>query len=517
MGSKLTLPPLSDGSAPAQIADFRQLTIVGASGAGKTKFMHYLIEHAGEAAYPISPIEALTDMSEGTPVQRLFNEKFAGATRDSRISNDLDRLLAMLMHDEFTYLLSVKSARLMGNGNAKFEPTRLDRLVEIWQRIFPDNQIMRTDGTLKFLTGSGERLVTAMKLSSGERTVLYYIAALLYAPERALIFVDDPSLFLHSSLIQPVWNAVEGMRPDCRFIYNTSDPEFLNSRTSNACIWVKRHNAELRTWEYTLPDASTPPDELFLSLMGNRRPVLFIEGDATHSIDSKLYPLIFPRHVVRPVGSCSKVIEATRSFFDLKPIHHLESHGIVDRDRRTEKEISYLRSRNIMVPEVAEIENIFLLEEVIAIMARRKKRKVSQVVSKVKKTVINLFARHHKEQVLQHVRHKMKRELECKADARVNSIEALERHLYALPDSINVRKDYEILMKRFAEMIKTQNYADILRVFNYKPMLPESGVVQLLSYKSKDEYISAVLNTLKTETPDAEALRHAIRACFHAE
>ena len=30
-----------------------------------------------------------------------------------------------------------------------------------------------------------------------------------------------------------------------------------------------------------------------MTLVGVRKPVLFIEGDARHSIDAKLYPLVF--------------------------------------------------------------------------------------------------------------------------------------------------------------------------------------------------------------------------------
>ena len=150
-------------------------------------------------------------------------------------------------------------------------------------------------------------------------------------------------------------------------------------------------------------------------------------------------------------------------------------------------------------------------------MARRRKRNPARVLEKVKKNVISIFARRHREQALQHVRHKMKRELECRADARVQSIEALERHLHTLPDTINVRADYNTLMREFTRMIETHDYPAILRVFNHKPMLPESGIVQLLGYKTKDEYITSVLDTLKTDTTDAKALRHAIRACFRED
>lgn len=508
----LTLPPLSNSATPPRFPENKQLTIVGASGAGKTRFMQKLVESAGSRAYVLSPLGALIDSRDST-VHSLYEEKYC-RRHDAGPINDLDRLVEMLLHDEFTYLMSVKSARLMGDEKARFLPTRLDKLVKMWQNIFPGNHIMREPGKLMFSTGCGEDLVGSIKLSSGERTVLYYIAALLYAPEQAIVFVDEPTMFLHPSLLQPLWNTVEGMRPDCIFVYNTSDTEFLSSRTSNTCIWVRSHNAEKKTWDYTLLPPGSLPDDLFISLIGSRRPVLFIEGDATHSIDAKLYPLVFPGSIVRPLGSCNKVIEATRSFCDLRPMHHLESHGIVDRDRRTDHEVEYLRGKNIMVPEVAEIENIFMLESVIRIMAARRKKNADRVVARVKRTVINMFERMHREQVLLHVRHKMKRDLECRSDARVNSIDALERHLRRLPESIDVRGHYNRLMKEFGLMIRNCDYAGILRVFNHKPMLPESGVINLLGYRSKEEYITSVLDTLKSASPDSRRLREAIRACF---
>ncbi len=481
MTRSIPLPPISSGASTPAFPATKQLTIVGASGAGKTRFMRCLVKNAGDKAFVLSPLGTVKGTGADSSIQALYEQHHSGHfPLDGQLETDLDRLAAMLMHDEFTYLLSVKSSRLMGNRKAHFEPTRLDTLVDVWQRIFPDNQVMRQQGQLLFSTGSGEGLVSAMKLSSGERTVLYYVAALLYAPEGAMVFVDEPSMFLHPSLLQPLWNAVEGLRPDCTFVYNTSDTEFLASRTSNVCIWVRNYNAEAHTWDYSLLAPGSLPDDLFITLMGSRRPVLFIEGDATHSIDSKLYPLIFPDCIVRPLGSCNKVIEATRSFSDLSPMHHLESHGIVDRDRRTEHEVKYLRSKHIMVPEVAEIENIFLLEQVIRIMARRRKKNVERVVNRVRHSIIRMFASHHREQVLQHVRHKMKRDLECRADARVNSIDALEKHLHALPSSIDVRSHYNRLITEFKQMIDSRDYAGILRVFNHKPMLPERGVVQLL-------------------------------------
>ena len=124
-------------------------------------------------------------------------------------------------------------------------------------------------------------------------------------------------------------------------------------------MWVKSFDIENRTFDYELiDDSDLLPEEIYLELLGSRKPVLFIEGTDYSSIDVKLYPYIFPDYTVKPLGGCTKVIETTKAFNEMKRFHHLDSKGIVDRDRRTQREIDYLRARNVYVPDVAEVENL---------------------------------------------------------------------------------------------------------------------------------------------------------------
>lgn len=167
-----------------------------------------------------------------------------------------------------------------------------------------------------------------------------------------------------------------------------------------------------------------------------------------------------------------------------------------------------------MVPEVAEVENIFLLEDVVRIMARRRGRNPDRVVGKVKRSVLKMFGVHFREQVLQHVRHRMKRQLECRGDARVRTITELERHLRSLPSIINVRAQYDELMAEFDAIYRNADYPGVLRVFNHKPMLPDSQVAGLLGYANRNEYISGVLSVLKGHDRYARELRAAMRRVF---
>lgn len=518
--NKLILPRMAGSRETPALPDVGQLTVIGGSGVGKTKFIEELTRLNGERAYCISALSApFPERRESTSpgsIDMLFRKTAANLPyMKTDAVSELDKLAYMLFADEFEYLLSVKLERLIGEGNVKLKPTRLDRLVKLWERVFPGNHIVRTKGSMMFSTASGSALIPVDSLSKSEQTVLYYGAAVLYAMPGAIIIVDSPSLFLHPSVLNNLWNSIEELRPDCTFVYDSVDVEFVHSRTSNVCVWVKSYDAEKQAWDYEVILPGNLKEELFVDLIGTRKPVLFIEGDAHHSIDSRLYPLVFTDCTVKPLGSCNKVIETTRTFNDLKNMHHLESRGIVDRDRRTDPEVDYLRRKSVMVPDVAEVENIFLLEGVVKTMARRRGRNPETVFSQVARAVEDEFRRRFDEQALQHVRHRVKREVECKIDARFSCITAMETHLRSLVTMLRPREQYNELRSRFQDFLAKHDYSSILKVFNHKPMLGDCGVARLLGYKTKDDYVAGVIYALKEGGATADAIRESIRYCFH--
>lgn len=498
-----------------------QITLVGSNGAGKTRFMREMMRLCGDRTFRLNPIGAdLPELSEDlTPgsVDALYKE---AARRQPYMRTDavsqIDKLVYMLFIDEFQDLLEIKSRRHDSPKPASL--TRLDKLRDLWERIFPGNRIVLDHGRLLFATAAGDDLIDARSLSQGEKTIFYHIAGALYAMPHAVVFVDSPSLFIHRAILNTVWNAIEQLRPDCTFVYDSVDEDFVGSRTENACIWIKSYDALRHAWDYELMRSSEQySEELFIDLIGSRKPVLFIEGDTNHSLDIRLYSLVFNEYTLRPLGSCEKVIETTRSFNDLRQMHHLDSRGIVDRDRRTEAEVDYLRRKNIMVPEVAEIENIFLLEDVVKIMAANRGKDSRKVFEKVKREVFRLWKGQYPQQALQHVRHRVKRQVECKIDARFKCITAMETHLQTLVDQLQPRAAYDALLKEFAAMITAGDYAGVLRVFNHKPMLGDCGVARLLGYASKEAYISGVITTLKGGGKTGKALRASIRHAMRAD
>ncbi len=515
----LTLP--SRSGAPALEINTSRLTVIGANGAGKTRFARALAASLGERAFAMSALRALYDReAPASPAPGSIDSLYAEAVGRSALVRpdrlgEFDRLTALLVGEAVGALMSERYEAGVSAG-----PVRLDTVIDRWERLFPGNRILVQYGRLlvdSSPAAPGSAAYSAARLSDGERAVLYYLAAVLYAPAGGVVFVESPEMFLHASVVRRLWDDVERLRPDCTFVYITHDLAFAATRADSDIIWVKSCDTERGTWDYDrLAAAEGLPDDVYLAILGERRPVLFVEGDGVHSFDAKLYPLIFPEFTVKPIGGCKQVIEATRSFNGLRTFHNLDAYGIVDRDRRADAEVAYLRRRHVLVPDVAEIENIFLIEPVVRIMAEIGGRRPGKVFDAVRSNLLHLFRSQLRRQALEHTRHRLKKEVAVRIDGRFDTVEALEKHVSTLLLTLNPRGIYGSLRREFTSYAEGGDYASILRVFNHKSMITETRVAQLCGMRDCDKraYIGAVLDMLRTDRPEAEAMRAAMRDTF---
>lgn len=135
--------------------------------------------------------------------------------------------------------------------------------------------------------------------------------------------------------------------------------------------------------------------------MGNRQKVLLVEGTTSKSIDRKLYSKVYNEYNILPMESCNAVIQTTKAYNQTNALHYSEVKGIVDRDRREDEEILRLNENNIFVPKVAEIENLFLLTDVIKLVAKKQdKEDIDQIISDVQEKTFEFLRSKISEQAL---------------------------------------------------------------------------------------------------------------------
>ena len=517
---KIELPPHKKTHNTQCTDDLHAITVIGANGSGKSRFGDEIARRQGNKVFRISALKALfitpdTEKHIGKNISDIYREQSEKSSyRIENIDTEFEQLMYLLLYEEFVNILTYKSSdgNKSKNKLGKLPRTKLDRVQHMWETIFPQNKMLRIAGNLRITAGNDPKHYSPMRLSDGEKTVFYLLASVLFAESKSIILVEDPEVFLHRSIMKSVWNTVEQLRPDCTFIYLTHDLEFAASRNESTCIWVKSFDSDSCTWEYEIiKNPSDLPEDVYLDLLGSRKPILFIEGTDTRSIDVRLYTLLYPEYTIKPLGGCSKVIETTRTFSDLKGFHHIESHGIVDRDRRTDREVESLRERNISVPEVAEIENLLLIEPVIRTVARRMGQNENNIFGTIRSNIINMFDDELEMQALLHTRHRTKRELECIIDRRSSDIDDYEDHIRNLTKECNPRKLYLELCQEFRSYVTGRKYSRILRVYNQKAMLPNCGIVQLCGFANKDKYIKFIISLLRENKEEARIIRQAMR------
>ncbi|MDE6174762.1 MAG: hypothetical protein K2F88_04275, partial [Duncaniella sp.] len=230
---KLTLPPrLSGQPLELDTAENRQLIIIGANGSGKTRFANRMMADLGTNAFRMSALKALygkeeDDMTPGS-IDALYREATSGGSNFIRndIKGEFDRMLALMLNEEMLNLIAFKynsysvqvsspsSGSQKGGREGKLPVTRLDRMVRLWQRVFPGNRVLIESGKMIFGSESSDDTYSSAKLSAGERAVLYYIGGAMFAPKGATIFVEAPDLLLHPSSIRSLWDRIEEMRRD---------------------------------------------------------------------------------------------------------------------------------------------------------------------------------------------------------------------------------------------------------------------------------------------------------------
>lgn len=165
---------------------------------------------------------------------------------------------------------------------------------------------------------------------------------------------------------------------------------FASTRVSTTSIWVKEFDGE-RNWSWeVVPEIDEFPESLLLELLGNRRAVVFVEGEKGGK-DHSIYQSFYRNYHVVPRNGCQRVIESTRALRLNESFHHISVYGLIDRDYRTEAEIQGLADSGVHCIDVAEIENILLNEETLRLVAKNQLLDPEVVVTRATMMAMDIF------------------------------------------------------------------------------------------------------------------------------
>jgi hypothetical protein len=385
----LHMPPrTSDPPGESKVDTGGAIVVIGANGAGKTRLGTWL-EFSSDHKAVVHRVSAQKSLSmppstspralEAAEMDLLFGYDQAknnlaykkghrwGDNPETFLLNDFTKLMIYLFSEDYEKSIAYRRDSQLAKDRLTPPETKLDVVKRLWEQTLPHRELVIGSGSIQArLSGAAEQY-SAADMSDGERVVFYLLGQCLAAPHNGVIIIDEPELHLHRSIQARLWDAIENERPDCLFVYLTHDLDFAASRIAAKKVWLKSHSQSGWDWA-VVPESEDIPEDVLLSILGSRKPILFVEGDRS-SLDHFIFSYLYPSFTVSPCGSCEQVIQATTSFSALRHLHQLDCRGIIDRDYRTDSEVTYLQGLHVSVLDVAEIENLFLTEGVLRIVA----------------------------------------------------------------------------------------------------------------------------------------------------
>lgn len=299
-------------------------------------------------------------------------------------------------------------------------------------------------------------------MSDGERIILYLVGRVLLAPKKALIIIDEPEMYLHKTIVDKLWNKLEIERQDCTFLYLTHDLQFAASRNGRKA-WIRSFEYPSR-WTIDNIDENEIPEELLLKLLGSRKKILFCEGKR-NSLDSKIFELLFENYTITPVETCKDVMNFTRAFNRI-PNTVAKAYGIIDRDFRSEDQLKKLQQQNVFSYDVAEIENLFLLPDIIVGFAKYKQEQCD--IEEIKTRILIKFEQDKQSQISQYVSSAINAYFKSSHISVGNKKEEVEQNFQKFISEVNINKLFNERESYINDVIANKKYEKAIMLYNNK-------------------------------------------------
>lgn len=467
------------------------VVLIGANGSGKTTFANSIREQLEK-----------TDNGIVIPAQKLlvfptynsiptYKSAFADYESRQKVCLDDKQTFKAEKNDDYPYSLSKQyseelrilvsaliSERLERRNNFCSNAregdiihlndfkSNIDEVIEIWNHLI-EHRTLLCDNLGNLQIECGDEKYPAYKMNDGERVIFYVVGRVMLAKESSLIIVDEPEMHLHKAILNKLWDILEEKRKDCMFIYLTHDIDFASTRIANK-RWLKSYSSStsgiFENWEIESIADSEIPEALLMKILGSRKKVLFCEGKQG-SLDRQIIELLFPNFTITPLASCKDVINYTKAYNKISNKYAV-AYGIIDRDFRTKEQLDKLAAENIYSYDVAEIENLFLIEDFIKGFAEYKHEPCD--IDNIKTQILALLTRNKEQQISSYLIQRINYNFNESHVRNGKDKTEVEANFNEFVKQIKIEEWYNIRLQELDDVIKTSNYAKVIMLYNNK-------------------------------------------------
>lgn len=424
--------------------------------------------------------------------------------------NDFDKVLSLFFAQNSQIVEEYHNSCLVADKDGYTLPPPIRSLKsqaeEIWDYLLPNRKISFSGNQVK--TKYEQIEYPGKDMSDGERVILYMILQVLTVKPKSLIIVDEPELHIHKAIVNKLWDKLESVRNDCVFMYITHELDFAVSRNSDEILWVKSYYGQ-NIWDYEflqIDDYSDIPEGLIMEVVGTQKNIIFVEG-TKDSLDYMIYQEIYKDmnyHVI-PCGGCSQVINNVKAKNGYSKFSHTKAYGIIDRDFRTDEELKTLEKDGIFSLGVAEVENLFIVPELLIFMEKQlgcMEGTHLHAIELIKTIFDSKIESQINEMFVKEIKHK----LNLLSIDRNPDFSAIENSIFNSINPESIESIYSVVKSKFLDV---SDYKEIVRIFNHKDLVKS---IDSKFDLSKGGYKRKIIQLLKESTKAKEEITDSLKS-----
>lgn len=467
----------------------KTVVFVGPNGCGKTTLLRNLINSTGEDQIGYYPADRLLVINDSYNPERdfaTFSKSYQNADKyASDIDNQSQAHYIVQQINQTITLFEKKRATemdLYAKGKLRLEDSLTEKILGIWNDLIKD-RILFSEGALKVQTLGGTEYPIKY-LSSGEKSIFYFLACIFLKEKKSYYFVDEPENNLNPSIVSKLWDIIEKHREGSIFVYLTHDSNFVASRINSKLFWIEKYDGT--EWVYKpLPENDNLPQHLMVALVGNREPVLFCESQDEYKYDDIVFKMMFPEFKVIPAAGCDAVIAKVKAY-SIAGLPQ-KAFGIIDCDYKDQSYLEGQETDGIFHLPFFEIENFLFSEEIITGVIATFSRDKENAFANLKSALKNDFISKKEQWIIRKIAFRLRETFFTGKIKRLKDFPELKVEYTSFSSSVDLHALHASYEAEIQQVIDADDYNTLLRYYDNKGIftmfLPQLKLENKMPYK----------------------------------
>ena len=341
--------------------------------------------------------------------------------------------------------------------------------------------------------------ITVEQLSEGEKKLILVKTVLeILSDEKTLVLMDEPDAHLHEIRKKNLYSMM-GEYPNRQIVIATHSPTFIDVADQNQIKMLKLNDSgKAMLYEEEKLEA-------IRKLTGSRinafleRPILYCEGTET-SVESILYPLLFPNYKIVPAGGHEEVIYLTKTYNRTFGDTTHYAIGIIDWDYKTEAQISALKNEKIYALKVVEVENV-LMDLVLLEAAKNEFCAEEDCLEKAKQSLFNDCRKHKAYQATKYTSNNIVSQIKSGISPEGGSIEKIKQRIQDVCDITKVDSLYNERVQCLDEYLREGKFENLVSIYDFGHNIDRFLNAVVNNYQSR------ILKLIKRRTDLQESIK----------